>query len=170
MTLYNGYTHVWCTRMMNRRELWLNVNCGGVTPEQICSNLENIQAPPNINLGSIRTVAQYGAYIYIYMFIRAFKIISSCVRHPGFLFQALNKMKRELRSKMEREISDLQKIIVQDDEEDYFRELEVERLRRRVQMASFQYSTSCTYWPQASEQHVTGETLHLWSSLHLLSP
>ncbi|KAK2857594.1 hypothetical protein Q7C36_005513 [Tachysurus vachellii] len=59
--------------------------------------------------------------------------------------KALNKMKRELRSKMEREISDLQKIIVQDDEEDYFRELEVERLRRRVQMASFQYGTSCTY-------------------------
>ncbi|XP_058258924.1 centrosomal protein of 95 kDa-like isoform X3 [Hemibagrus wyckioides] len=59
--------------------------------------------------------------------------------------KALHKMKRELRSKMEREISELQKIIVQDDEEDYFRELEVERLRRRVQMASFQYGTSCTY-------------------------
>ncbi|KAK3575142.1 hypothetical protein QTP86_020960 [Hemibagrus guttatus] len=59
--------------------------------------------------------------------------------------KALHKMKRELRSKMEREISELQKIIVQDDEEDYFRELEVERLRRRVQMASFQYGASCTY-------------------------
>lgn len=46
---------------------------------------------------------------------------------------------------MEREISELQKIIVQDDEEDYFRELEVERLRKRVQMASFQYGRSCTY-------------------------
>lgn len=65
--------------------------------------------------------------------------------HPGALFQALHKMKRELRSKMEREINELQKIIVQDDEEDYFRELEVERLRRRVHMASFQYGTSCTY-------------------------
>lgn len=54
-------------------------------------------------------------------------------------------MKRELRSKMEREISELQKIIIQDDEEDYFRELEVERLRRHVQMASFQYGTNCTY-------------------------
>ncbi|KAF7711241.1 centrosomal protein of 95 kDa-like isoform X2 [Silurus meridionalis] len=59
--------------------------------------------------------------------------------------KALHKMKRELRSKMEREISELQKIIVQDDEDDYFRELEVERLRRRVQMASFQHGTSCTY-------------------------
>ncbi|XP_060774928.1 centrosomal protein of 95 kDa-like [Neoarius graeffei] len=59
--------------------------------------------------------------------------------------KALHKMKRELRSKMEREIRELQKIIIQDDEEDYFRELEVERLRRRVQMASFQYGTSCTY-------------------------
>lgn len=46
---------------------------------------------------------------------------------------------------MEREISELQKIIVQDDEEDYFHELEVERLRRRVQMAAFQYGTNCTY-------------------------
>ncbi|KAM9482523.1 centrosomal protein of 95 kDa-like isoform 1-T1 [Clarias gariepinus] len=58
--------------------------------------------------------------------------------------KALQKMKRELRSKMEREINELQKIIIRDDEEDYFRELEVERLRRRVQMASFQYGTSCT--------------------------
>ncbi|KAB5584466.1 hypothetical protein PHYPO_G00107840 [Pangasianodon hypophthalmus] len=59
--------------------------------------------------------------------------------------KALHKMKRDLRSKMEREINELQKIIIQDDEEDYFRELEVERLRRRVQMASFQYGASCTY-------------------------
>lgn len=53
-------------------------------------------------------------------------------------------MKRELRSKMEREISELQKLIIKDDEEDYFRELEVDRLRRKVQMASFQYGTSYT--------------------------
>ncbi|XP_053493634.1 centrosomal protein of 95 kDa-like isoform X2 [Ictalurus furcatus] len=59
--------------------------------------------------------------------------------------KALHKMKRELRSKMEREISELQKLIVKDDEEDYFRELEVDRLRRKVQMASFQYGTSYTY-------------------------
>ncbi|KAL6455648.1 hypothetical protein MHYP_G00354990 [Metynnis hypsauchen] len=57
--------------------------------------------------------------------------------------KALQKMKRELRTRMEREISELQKIIVQNDEDDYFRDLEVERLRKRVQMASFQYSTGC---------------------------
>lgn len=57
--------------------------------------------------------------------------------------KALQKMKRELRSKMEREIGELQKIIVQNDDEDYFRDLEVQRLRGRVQMASFQYNTSC---------------------------
>ncbi|XP_030638125.1 centrosomal protein of 95 kDa [Chanos chanos] len=57
--------------------------------------------------------------------------------------KALQKMKRELRNKMEREIMELQKIIIQNDEDDYFRDLEVERLRKRVQMASFQYNTSC---------------------------
>ncbi|XP_047435157.1 centrosomal protein of 95 kDa-like [Mugil cephalus] len=56
--------------------------------------------------------------------------------------KALLKMKRELRSKMEREIGELQKIIIQNDEDDYFQDLEVQRLRNRVQMASFQYNTS----------------------------
>eukprot|EP00063_Salmo_salar_P012039 XP_013986874.1 PREDICTED: centrosomal protein of 95 kDa-like isoform X2 [Salmo salar] len=59
--------------------------------------------------------------------------------------KALQKMKRELRSKMEREIGELQKIIVQDDDDDYFHGLEVQRLRGRVQMASFQYNTSCQH-------------------------
>ncbi|XP_062304466.1 LOW QUALITY PROTEIN: centrosomal protein of 95 kDa-like [Osmerus eperlanus] len=59
--------------------------------------------------------------------------------------KALQKMKRELRSKMEREIGELQKIIIQNDDEDYFRDLEVKRLRGRVQMASFQYNTSCLH-------------------------
>ncbi|XP_022620703.1 centrosomal protein of 95 kDa isoform X1 [Seriola dumerili] len=56
--------------------------------------------------------------------------------------KALLKMKRELRSRMEREIGELQKIIIQNDEDDYFQDLEVQRLRNRVQMASFQYNTS----------------------------
>ncbi|KAI4894853.1 hypothetical protein NFI96_018291 [Prochilodus magdalenae] len=47
--------------------------------------------------------------------------------------KALQKMKRELRNRMEREISELQQIIVQNDEDDYFRELEVERLRKRLE-------------------------------------
>ncbi|CAM4623344.1 unnamed protein product [Leuciscus chuanchicus] len=55
--------------------------------------------------------------------------------------QALQKMKRELRNKMEKEIGELQKIIIQNDENNYFRDLEVERLRKHVQMASFQYTT-----------------------------
>lgn len=51
-------------------------------------------------------------------------------------------MKRELRSRMEREIGELQRIIIQNDEDDYFQELEIQRLRNRVRMASFQYNTS----------------------------
>ncbi|XP_061737070.1 centrosomal protein of 95 kDa-like isoform X3 [Nerophis ophidion] len=53
--------------------------------------------------------------------------------------KVLLKMKRELRSRMEREVSELQKIIIQNDEDDYFQDLEVQRLRSRVRMASFQY-------------------------------
>ncbi|XP_068582699.1 centrosomal protein of 95 kDa-like isoform X3 [Cebidichthys violaceus] len=56
--------------------------------------------------------------------------------------KALLKMKRELRSRMEREIGELQKIIIQNDEDDHFQDLEVQALRSRVQMASFQYNTS----------------------------
>uniref|UniRef100_A0A8C1YW16 DUF5745 domain-containing protein n=1 Tax=Cyprinus carpio TaxID=7962 RepID=A0A8C1YW16_CYPCA len=57
--------------------------------------------------------------------------------------KALQKMKRELRNKMEKEIGELQKVIIQNDENNYFRDLDVERLQKRVQMASFQYTTSC---------------------------
>ena len=46
---------------------------------------------------------------------------------------------------MEREIGELQRIIVQNDDDDYFRDLEAERLRSRLQMASFQYNTSCLH-------------------------
>ncbi|KAI3353010.1 hypothetical protein L3Q82_019582, partial [Scortum barcoo] len=56
--------------------------------------------------------------------------------------KALLKMKRELRCRMEREIGELQKIIIQNNEDDHFQDLEVQRLRSRVQMASFQYNTS----------------------------
>ncbi|XP_070683830.1 centrosomal protein of 95 kDa-like isoform X2 [Pempheris klunzingeri] len=56
--------------------------------------------------------------------------------------KALLKMKRELRSRMEREIGELQEIIIQNDEDDHFQDLEVQRLRNRVQVASFQYNTS----------------------------
>ncbi|KAM9314158.1 centrosomal protein of 95 kDa-like isoform 3-T3 [Pholidichthys leucotaenia] len=56
--------------------------------------------------------------------------------------KALLKMKRELHSRMKREIGELQRIIVENDEDDYLQELEVQRLRNRVHMASFQYNTS----------------------------
>ncbi|XP_058496892.1 centrosomal protein of 95 kDa-like isoform X3 [Solea solea] len=56
--------------------------------------------------------------------------------------KALLKMKRELHSRMEREIGELQKIVVQNDEDDYFENLEVQRLRNRMHAASFQYNTS----------------------------
>ncbi|XP_075034105.1 centrosomal protein of 95 kDa isoform X2 [Mixophyes fleayi] len=56
--------------------------------------------------------------------------------------KTLNKMKRELRSKMEKEIQELQEMIIKTDEDAYFRELEAERLKKRLQMASFQYSKS----------------------------
>ncbi|XP_026117669.1 centrosomal protein of 95 kDa isoform X2 [Carassius auratus] len=57
--------------------------------------------------------------------------------------QALQKMKRELRNKMEKEIGELQNVIIHNEENNYFRDLDVERLQKRVQMASFQYTTSC---------------------------
>ncbi|XP_061628338.1 centrosomal protein of 95 kDa-like isoform X2 [Phyllopteryx taeniolatus] len=51
--------------------------------------------------------------------------------------KVLLKMKRELRSKMEHEIGELQKIIIQNDEDDHFQDLEVQKLCNRVRMASF---------------------------------
>ncbi|XP_028827671.1 centrosomal protein of 95 kDa-like isoform X2 [Denticeps clupeoides] len=57
--------------------------------------------------------------------------------------KALLKLKRDLRSRMEREIGELQRIIVQNDEDDYFCTLEAERLRSRMHAASFHYGTSC---------------------------
>lgn len=57
-------------------------------------------------------------------------------------------MKRELRSRMEREIGELQKIIVQNNEDDHIQDLEVQRLRNRIQVASFQYNTSYLHWSE----------------------
>nr|XP_025954844.1 centrosomal protein of 95 kDa isoform X2 [Dromaius novaehollandiae] len=56
--------------------------------------------------------------------------------------QMLQKTKRELRSKMEKEIHQLQTMIMQNDEDTFFQELEADRLKSRLQMASFQYSKS----------------------------
>ncbi|NWS30572.1 CEP95 protein, partial [Polioptila caerulea] len=54
----------------------------------------------------------------------------------------LQKTKRELRSKMEKEIQQLQEAIMHNDDDTFFQELEADRLRSRLQMASFQYSQS----------------------------
>ncbi|KAM9296592.1 LOW QUALITY PROTEIN: centrosomal protein of 95 kDa [Gastrophryne carolinensis] len=56
--------------------------------------------------------------------------------------KTLHKMKRDLRMKMEKEIQELQELIIRTDEDAFFRELEAERLKRRLQMASFQHSKS----------------------------
>ncbi|KAK2536813.1 Cep95 [Columba livia] len=56
--------------------------------------------------------------------------------------QMLQKTKRELRSRMEKEIQQLQAAIMQSDDDTFFQELEADRLKSRLQMASFQYSKS----------------------------
>lgn len=57
-----------------------------------------------------------------------------------FQAQTLHKVKRELRAKMEEEIQQLQHMITQNDDDAFFRELEAERFKARLQLASFQYS------------------------------
>ncbi|NXY02974.1 CEP95 protein, partial [Pteruthius melanotis] len=54
--------------------------------------------------------------------------------------QMLQKTRKELRSKMEKEIQQLQAAIIHNDDDTFFQELEADRLRTRLQMASFQYS------------------------------
>ncbi|XP_008839822.1 centrosomal protein of 95 kDa isoform X3 [Nannospalax galili] len=54
--------------------------------------------------------------------------------------QTLHKVKRELRAKMEKEIQQLQYMITQSDDDAFFQELEAERFKARLQLASFQYS------------------------------
>ncbi|NXR08619.1 CEP95 protein, partial [Semnornis frantzii] len=56
--------------------------------------------------------------------------------------QMLQKTKRDLRSRMEKEIEQLQTAIMQSDDDTFFQELEADRLKSRLQMASFQYSKS----------------------------
>ncbi|NWU22200.1 CEP95 protein, partial [Dyaphorophyia castanea] len=56
--------------------------------------------------------------------------------------QMLQKTRKELRSKMEKEIQQLQAAIIHNDDDTFFQELEADRLRARLQMASFQYSQS----------------------------
>ena len=52
--------------------------------------------------------------------------------------QVLEQMRRELRCKMEREISELQRRLWHDDDDVYFRELDAERVRRELHVAHCQ--------------------------------
>nr|XP_002124068.1 centrosomal protein of 95 kDa-like [Ciona intestinalis] len=49
----------------------------------------------------------------------------------------LRQMKTGLREKMEREVSELQERIARDDHDIYYRELEADRIRRQLQMATY---------------------------------
>lgn len=90
--------------------------------------------------------------------------------------QVLLQMKRELRSRMEHEIEELQKIISQNDEDDFIQGLEVQRLRHRMQMASFQFNTSYLQWAEKRSNELfrlgpleTGEGWHrLFCFLHMM--
>ncbi|XP_038183649.1 centrosomal protein of 95 kDa isoform X3 [Arvicola amphibius] len=64
--------------------------------------------------------------------------------------QTLHKVKRELRAKMEKEIQQLQYMITQNDDDAFFRELEAQRFRARLQLASFQYSKNPSQRGQTS--------------------
>lgn len=47
---------------------------------------------------------------------------------------------------MEKDIQELQEVIIQNDDDSFFCELEADRLRSRLQMASFQYGKNCHFF------------------------
>ena len=47
-------------------------------------------------------------------------------------------MKRELRAKMEKEIREIQQRIARDEDDEYFRQVDADRLKQRLQLARFQ--------------------------------
>lgn len=52
---------------------------------------------------------------------------------------------------MEKEIQQLQYMITQNDDDAFFRELEAERFKCRLHLASFQYSKNPFLWCQTSQ-------------------
>nr|XP_033817964.1 centrosomal protein of 95 kDa isoform X2 [Geotrypetes seraphini] len=54
--------------------------------------------------------------------------------------KTLQKLRKELRAKMEKEIRELQFLITRNNDDTFYSELEAERLKRKVQMASFYHS------------------------------
>ncbi|CAN0010188.1 unnamed protein product [Lampetra planeri] len=53
--------------------------------------------------------------------------------------KAVHKLRRELRGKMERDIQELQELLAHDDAVAHFREVEADRVRRQLQVATFTY-------------------------------
>ena len=47
-------------------------------------------------------------------------------------------MQRNLREKLQKEVTDIQDTLVRDEDDAYFRRLDAERLRRQLQMTAFQ--------------------------------
>ena len=54
------------------------------------------------------------------------------------LVQVLERMKRELRRKMEQEIGELQRRLWQEDDDVYHRQLDADRLRRQLHLTQCQ--------------------------------
>ncbi|XP_032823081.1 centrosomal protein of 95 kDa isoform X2 [Petromyzon marinus] len=54
--------------------------------------------------------------------------------------KAVHKLRRELRGKMERDIQELQELLARDDAVAHFREVEADRVRRQLQVATFTYA------------------------------
>ena len=52
----------------------------------------------------------------------------------------LHRIKKGLRNKLEKEVSDIQEQLVRDDDDAYFRELDAKRLQRRMQMMRLSYN------------------------------
>ena len=52
--------------------------------------------------------------------------------------QIVEQMKKELRQKMEHEIQNVQEQLYRDEDEEYFRQLDADRLRHQLQLARYQ--------------------------------
>ena len=61
----------------------------------------------------------------------------SLVRVPFVRVLFVRQMKYELRKKMKREIEELQDLILRDDDDEHFREIEADRIRRQLQLATY---------------------------------
>lgn len=92
----------------------------------------------------IQTREKAQAQVCIFNFRCVFFLCA--VANVSYFLQMLQKTKRELRSRMEKEIQQLQAAIMQSDDDTFFQELEADRLKSRLQMASFQYSKSHFLW------------------------